>query len=275
MSVSHRAGPRGTHARAATPSREAVHAWSDVAPPSRGAVGPVDEWIGLLARMSHDLRTPLNAVIGFSDAMQQELFGPIGNARYEEYVRHIRASGMELLQAAELALNMTALLARGRVSVAEDVALAPIIIGTIEDLARREPGVAAVATAVPDDVLVRSDPELLARAVRQLVCIALSRAATGARVEVAASSNYGLVELSVGVSELGADSPPLVEGNATAVHDMALGRRDLGVWLAVALLDMLDCRLTISISGRGATLRTTLEEASQRDFFSTDTQAPG
>src|SRR5690606_5990939 len=30
-----------------------------------------------LAHMSHELRTPLNAVIGFSDAMRQELFGPV------------------------------------------------------------------------------------------------------------------------------------------------------------------------------------------------------
>jgi hypothetical protein len=271
MSVAHRAGPRAVHPRAATLSPEVVNTLSCVAPPGRGTVGPVDEWMGLLARMSHDLRTPLNAVIGFSDAMQQELFGPIGNARYEEYVRHIRASGMELLEAAELALSMTALLARGRVAVAEDVALAPIIIGTIEDLTRRDRGGVVAVSAVADDVLVRSDPELLARAVRQLVTIALSRAATQARVEVAAASNYGLVELSVRVSELGADSALLVEGSATAVHDLALGRRDMGVWLAVALLDMLDCRLTISIDRPGAILRTTLEEARQRDFFSKDT----
>ncbi|MFO0996179.1 MAG: ATP-binding protein [Alphaproteobacteria bacterium] len=51
-----------------------------------------------LANMSHELRTPLNAVIGFSDIMNQELFGPIGNATYCEYAKDIHASGTHLLQ---------------------------------------------------------------------------------------------------------------------------------------------------------------------------------
>ncbi|MEX0839558.1 MAG: histidine kinase dimerization/phospho-acceptor domain-containing protein, partial [Parvibaculum sp.] len=38
-----------------------------------------------LANMSHELRTPLNAVLGFSEAMSQELFGPLGHRRYVEY----------------------------------------------------------------------------------------------------------------------------------------------------------------------------------------------
>ena len=51
-----------------------------------------------LANMSHELRTPLNAVIGFSEIMQQELFGPIQNAHYREYLRDIRESGRHLLE---------------------------------------------------------------------------------------------------------------------------------------------------------------------------------
>jgi len=51
-----------------------------------------------LANMSHELRTPLNAIIGFSEAMQAEFLGPLGNARYHEYVEDIRSSGNHLLQ---------------------------------------------------------------------------------------------------------------------------------------------------------------------------------
>src|SRR5262249_11865110 len=42
-----------------------------------------------LAAMSHELKTPLNAVIGFSDLMRQELFGPINEPRYQAYVTDI------------------------------------------------------------------------------------------------------------------------------------------------------------------------------------------
>jgi PAS domain S-box-containing protein len=41
-----------------------------------------------LASMSHELRTPLNAIIGFSEIMNDEMLGPIGNAQYKGYLRH-------------------------------------------------------------------------------------------------------------------------------------------------------------------------------------------
>ena len=50
-----------------------------------------------LAAMSHELKTPLNAVIGFSDLMRQELFGPIGEPRYQAYIVDIHDNGRRLL----------------------------------------------------------------------------------------------------------------------------------------------------------------------------------
>jgi signal transduction histidine kinase len=50
-----------------------------------------------LANMSHELRTPLNAIIGFTEILQQESFGPLGDARYKEYVDDIHDGGRRLL----------------------------------------------------------------------------------------------------------------------------------------------------------------------------------
>jgi PAS domain S-box-containing protein len=47
----------------------------------------------LLARISHEVRTPLNAIIGFAEVMIGERFGALGNERYVEYMKDIRASG--------------------------------------------------------------------------------------------------------------------------------------------------------------------------------------
>ncbi|MCA6118127.1 PAS domain S-box protein [Bradyrhizobium sp. WSM 1738] len=47
----------------------------------------------VLARISHEVRTPLNAIIGFSEVMIGERFGALGNERYREYLKDIRASG--------------------------------------------------------------------------------------------------------------------------------------------------------------------------------------
>ena len=50
-----------------------------------------------LAKISHEIRTPLNAIIGFSELMMHERFGPIGNARYRDYLHDINVSGAHLL----------------------------------------------------------------------------------------------------------------------------------------------------------------------------------
>jgi len=50
-----------------------------------------------LANISHELRTPLNAIIGFSEVLEREIFGPIGNDRYRSYISDIKASGSHLL----------------------------------------------------------------------------------------------------------------------------------------------------------------------------------
>ena len=50
-----------------------------------------------LARISHEMRTPLNSIIGFSDVIIEERFGPIGNDRYRDYLKDIKASGSHLL----------------------------------------------------------------------------------------------------------------------------------------------------------------------------------
>lgn len=68
-------------------------------------------WAELMARANHEFRTPLNAVIGFSDVMQRELLGPIGHDRYRDYIGHIRESGFALLKSAENTLAMTSLVA--------------------------------------------------------------------------------------------------------------------------------------------------------------------
>ncbi|MET4274437.1 MULTISPECIES: PAS domain-containing protein [unclassified Bradyrhizobium] len=51
----------------------------------------------MLARISHEIRTPLNAIIGFSEVMISERFGTLGNERYGEYMKDIRASGERVI----------------------------------------------------------------------------------------------------------------------------------------------------------------------------------
>jgi len=61
-----------------------------------------------LANMSHELRTPLNAIIGFTGAMQSQMFGPIKNDKYLEYLQDIHYSGQHLLDLINDILDVSA-----------------------------------------------------------------------------------------------------------------------------------------------------------------------
>ena len=61
-----------------------------------------------LANMSHELRTPLNAIIGFSDTIQNEIMGPVGNTHYKDYIANIHASGGHLLALINDILDLSA-----------------------------------------------------------------------------------------------------------------------------------------------------------------------
>jgi two-component system, cell cycle sensor histidine kinase PleC len=50
-----------------------------------------------LAHLSHDIRTPLNHIIGFADMMKAQTYGPMGDTRYLGYVDDIKNSGERLL----------------------------------------------------------------------------------------------------------------------------------------------------------------------------------
>jgi signal transduction histidine kinase len=47
--------------------------------------------------MSHELMTPLNAIIGFADVLRMGLLGPVENPDYRTYVRDIHGSAVNLL----------------------------------------------------------------------------------------------------------------------------------------------------------------------------------
>ncbi len=51
----------------------------------------------LLKTLSHDLRTPLNSIIGFADMMEQEVLGPINEPQYRDYATDIHEAGRSML----------------------------------------------------------------------------------------------------------------------------------------------------------------------------------
>jgi PAS domain S-box-containing protein len=70
---------------------------SEPQPAGRPADRVANAKADMLARINHEVRTPLNAIIGFSEVMIGERFGALGHERYVEYVKDIRASGERVI----------------------------------------------------------------------------------------------------------------------------------------------------------------------------------
>ncbi len=60
-----------------------------------------------LANISHEWRTPLNAIIGFSELMEQGVLGPLGSDKYKEYCRDINKSGSYMLNFLDDVISMS------------------------------------------------------------------------------------------------------------------------------------------------------------------------
>ena len=63
----------------------------------------------LLSRVSHEMRTPLHAIMGFAEVILESRFGPIGNDRYRDYIKDIHASARHVLSLAGDLLDMSKL----------------------------------------------------------------------------------------------------------------------------------------------------------------------
>jgi PAS domain S-box-containing protein len=62
-----------------------------------------------MANMSHELWTPLNAVLGFSEIMHRERFGALGSQRYVDYAGDIHSSSQHLLNLINDILDLAAI----------------------------------------------------------------------------------------------------------------------------------------------------------------------
>jgi signal transduction histidine kinase len=83
-----------------------------------------------LATMSHELRTPLNAIIGFSGMLDAEIYGPLGDARYKNYVKDVHDSGQHLLELVNDILDFSRADA-GRLELADEVIELPQVIAKV------------------------------------------------------------------------------------------------------------------------------------------------
>ncbi|MBV8336573.1 MAG: PAS-domain containing protein [Alphaproteobacteria bacterium] len=139
-----------------------------------------------LANMSHELRTPLNAIIGFSEVISNELFGPIANEKYLEYIKDIHASSLHLLSIINDVLDMSKIEA-GKVELAKDIVQIKHVISEVTRMIgerARGRGIELSLQLAGDDVAIWADERSVKQILLNLLANAINFSQPGSKVWV-------------------------------------------------------------------------------------------
>jgi signal transduction histidine kinase len=209
-----------------------------------------------LANMSHELRTPLNAVIGFSDILQQEMFGPLGNRKYVEYVEDIKNSGEHLLSIINEILDL-AKAESGKLELyEEEVDLALCVEDCVRMCRTRAESAHVALTYVLDrrPVLARIDNRLILQILLNLVTNSIKFTPEGGEVSIRLHSDpqagFGIEVADSGIGIAPEDIERVlrpfeqVEGSSARSH----GGTGLGLPYAKKLAELHGGTLTIQSS---------------------------
>jgi two-component system, cell cycle sensor histidine kinase PleC len=217
-----------------------------------------------LANMSHELRTPLNAIIGFSDILGKELFGPLGDDRYTDYVDDIHKSGKHLLAIINDILNL-AKAESGKLSLEDREAdLSACLYDCVKMCRVRAEarGIGLVLQAPDEPVMAMVDERLISQVMINLLSNAIKFTPEGGHVSVSlrAGSRDGIVievsDTGIGIAAEHIDRVmrpfEQVENSFARTHDGT----GLGLPLSLKLTQLHGGQLTLeSELGRGTTAR--------------------
>lgn len=199
-----------------------------------------------LATMSHELRTPLNAILGFSEVMQSQLFGPIANPQYRDYIGNIHDSGRHLLHLINEILDLSRIEA-GRYELHEE----PVMLSDVLEDCIRLLKLRAESKALTVEADVASGlPQVWAdaRAVRQIILNLMSNAIkftprSGRIVVSIANAEDGGQRMTVKDNGPGIpkeEIPKVLQafGQGSLAHQTAEGGTGLGLPIVSSLIEL-------------------------------------
>lgn len=139
-----------------------------------------------LAQMSHELRSPLNAIMGFSEVIANQTFGPAVMDRYSGYAANIHTAGKHLLSLINDVLDL-AKIESGKMDLKiAKFELAPVLEVCL-DLARQlaERRGVSLQLRIPDRaVVILADRRRMQQMVLNLIINAVKFTLSGGKVTV-------------------------------------------------------------------------------------------
>ena len=214
-----------------------------------------------LAKLAHELKTPLSAISAASEIMKEGRFGQIENQRYAGYIADIHESARHALDLIERMLNQRSDAAAARTTAFKFEMLnlddlVEICMSTLRPLASaRGLSIEAQRAAMP--VMVTADATALKQIVLNLIMNSIKFTPAGGLITLATvGSPEGAAALTVEDTGPGMTATAIIEAMQPLPLDF-LGPRDgggfgLGLPMSRALAEAMGAQLAIdSMPGRG------------------------
>jgi PAS domain S-box-containing protein len=218
----------------------------------------------VMAKLSHELKTPLNAIIGFSEALKDNALGPLTQEKMREYAGDIHLASRHLLALVNDMLDM-AKAETGNVAVRDEEIVVAELIREAMRMVETQANAAGVRTSLnlsPGIPRLRADRRLIRQVLLNLLtnAIKFTRPAGLVTVRGYRAPDGGIV---VGVSDTGIgiareDIPKALAPFGRVPTGLDIEGTGLGLPIAVSLIER-----------HGGTLRLESEKGVGTDVFVT------
>ena len=234
-----------------------------------------------LANMSHELRTPLNAIMGFAQVMQQGIFGPLNDKRYEEYTEHILESGQYLLELISDILDMSKIEV-GKITLEkQDVSLEQVLLDCLRIIEPRafEEGL-RLDNKLPLLPIITADKRAAKQVFLNLLSNAVKFTPRGGTITLNGEIEDEHIVICVADTGIGIADKDLrrIAKPFEQIEPQKSVKRSgsgLGLALAKSLVEMHEGTLTVKSSlGAGTTVRVTFPRKSDREHIG-ETESQG
>ncbi|WP_207476785.1 sensor histidine kinase [Arenibaculum pallidiluteum] len=218
-----------------------------------------------LATVSHELKTPLNAVIGFAELLNVDLSQDPRLARHADYARDVLSAGRHLLMLVDALLDVSRIETGTYALEMENVAFHPVAEACLHELApiARQTGVTLTSELAPDLPRILADRRAVRRILSNLLSNGLRFTQRGGRVTLKASlrpEGFSITVVDTGIGMDAAAIPVALQpfGQADADLSRRHGGLGLGLPLARSLAELHGGSLDVTSRPGGGTSVTVL-----------------
>lgn len=190
-----------------------------------------------LSHISHELRSPLNAILGFAEIIEAQHLGNVGIAQYRDYAKDIRISGQHLLAVINDILDLSKVEAGRVILSVEEIDLLPCIRAAFLIVKTRaeEKNIALITNVKWNSPHIWADERILKQILINLLTNALKFTPDNGRVEVAVQWQVqGGVQIRIvdtGIGIAAEDIPLVLEPFGQVASAQKVGAKGTGLGL--------------------------------------------